>query len=161
MCGVTRLSIPALRAARRTASQITFDVIGRVGTPAVVRPGEEIGPRPHPAVVLTQGGEERRAEGDLAIAPALALLDPEHHALAIDVADFQLARFAATQARAVEGEQQRAVIEILRARDQALDLVGTEHDRQAEALVSDTAGPRARRVASGHAGRRSGARRSG
>ena len=53
--------------------------------------------------------------------------------LAIDVADFQLARFAATQARAVEGEQQGAVIEILCARDQALDLIGTEHDRQAEA----------------------------
>ena len=108
---------------------------GRIGPPAVMRPGEEIGPRPHPAVVLAQRGEERGTEGDLAIATALALLDPEHHALAIDVADFQLARFAAAQAGAVEGQQQRAVIEILRARDQALDLVGTEHDRQAEPLL--------------------------
>ena len=98
----------------------------------MVRPGEEIGPRSHPAVVLTQRGEQRRTEGDLAIATALALLDPEHHALAIDVADFELARFAAAQASAVEGQQQRAVIEILRARDQPLDFVGTEHDRQAE-----------------------------
>ena len=63
------------------------------------------------------------------------MLDAEHHALAIDVADFELARFAAAQAGAVEGQQQRAVIEILRARDQALDLVGTEHDRQAEPLL--------------------------
>ena len=74
-------------------------------------------------------------EGNLAIAAALALLDAEHHALAIDVADFELARFAAAQAGAVERQQQRAVIEILRARDQALDLVGTEHDRQAEPLL--------------------------
>ena len=135
MCGVTRLSIPAFRAARRTASQITFVVIGAVGPPAVVRPRKEIGPRPHPAVVLAQRGEERGTERNLAIAAALALLDAEHHALAIDVADFELARFAAAQARAVERQQQRAVIEILRAGDQALDLVGTEDDRQAEPLL--------------------------
>src|SRR5207244_11170119 len=66
---------------------------------------------------------------------ALALLDSKHHALAIDVADLQLARFAPTQAGAVEREQQRAVIEILRARDETLDLVRAEHDRQAEALL--------------------------
>ena len=131
VCGVTRLSMPALRVARRTASQITFDVIGRIGAPAMERAGEEIGLRPHPAVVLTQRGEQRRTERDLAIATALALLDAQHHALAIDVADFQLAHFAPPQARAVERQQQRAVIEILRARDQALDFVGTEHDRQA------------------------------
>ena len=130
MCGVTRLSIPALRAARRTASQITLRRDRRVGPPAVARPGKEIGLRPHPAVVLTQGREERGTEGDLAIAAALALLDPEHHALAIDVADLQLTHLAATQAGAVERQQQRAVIEILRARDEALHLVGTEHDRE-------------------------------
>ena len=68
-------------------------------------------------------------EGDLAIATALALLDAEHHALAIDVADFELTRFAAPQAGAVQGEEQRAMIQILRARDETLHLVGTEHDR--------------------------------
>src|SRR2546425_2532242 len=62
----------------------------RVCPPAVARTREEIGLRPHPAVVLTQGGEERWTEGDLAIATALALLDQEHHPLAIDVADLQL-----------------------------------------------------------------------
>src|SRR6266850_6130775 len=67
----------------------------RIGAPAVVGPGEEIGPRPHPPVVLAQRGEERRTERDFAIAAALALLDTEHHALTIDVADFELARFAA------------------------------------------------------------------
>ena len=89
-----------------------------IGTPAVVRPGEEVRPRSHPPVVLAQGGEERRTEGDVAIPSAFALLDAEHHALAIDVADFELARFAAAQAGAVERQQQRAVIEILRPGDQ-------------------------------------------
>ena len=135
-------------------------MIGRIGPPAVVRPREEIGLRSHPAVVLAQRGEQRRTEGNLAIAAALALLDAEHHALAIDVADFELARFAAAQARAVERQQQRAVIEILRAGDQALDLVGTEDDRQAERAASDTAGPRARRAASARTDRRTAARRS-
>jgi hypothetical protein len=63
------------------------------------------------------------------------LLDPEHHALAIDIADVKVARFAAAQAGPVEGQQQRAVLEILCARDQTLNLVGTEHDRQAEPLL--------------------------
>src|SRR4029453_10682701 len=103
--------------------------------PAVVCPGEQIGPRSHPAVVLAQRSKERRAERNLAIATALALLDAQHHALAIDVADFEPARFAAAQASAVECQQQRAVIEILRARDQALDLIGAEYDRQAESLL--------------------------
>src|SRR4051794_34992591 len=84
-----------------------------VCSPAVACPREEIGLRPHPAVVLTQGREERRTEGDLAIPATLALLDPKHHPLAIDVADFELARFAAAQAGPIERQQQRAVIEIL------------------------------------------------
>ena len=160
MCGVTRLSMPAFRAARRTASQITFVVIGASARQPWRVPGKEIGLRPHPAVVLAQGREERGTEGDLAIAAALALLDAEHHALAIDVADFELARFAAPQARAVQRQQQRAVIEILRAGDEALHLVGAEDDRQAVPLASDTAGPRARRAAATRTGRRTAARRS-
>ena len=66
---------------------------------------------------------------------ALALLDAEHHALTIDVTDSELARFGATQAGTIERQEQRAVIEILCARDEALDLVGTEDDRQAEPLL--------------------------
>src|SRR5262249_23317709 len=93
------------------------------------------GLRPHPAVVLTEGGEERRAEGNIAIPSALALLDPQHHPLAIDVADLQLTELAAPQAGTIEGEQQRAVIEILRMGDQPLHLVGTEDDRQAVPLL--------------------------
>jgi hypothetical protein len=76
-----------------------------IGTPAVTCPRKEIGLRSHPPVVLTQRGEQRRTEGDLAIATALALLDAEHHPLTIDVADFELTRFAAAQASAVEGQQ--------------------------------------------------------
>jgi hypothetical protein len=106
-----------------------------IGTPTVARSRKEIGLRSHPSVVLPERGEERRTQGNLAIAAALALLDAEHHALTVDVTDSELARFGATQASAIERQEQRAVIEILRARDEALDLVGTEHDRQAEPLL--------------------------
>lgn len=107
---------------------------GGIGTPAVVRPRKEKGLRSHPSVVLTERGEKRGTQRNLAIAATFALLDAEHHALTIDVTDFQLARFAATQARPVERHQQCAVIEILGAPNQALDLLWTEDDRQAESL---------------------------
>jgi len=106
-----------------------------IGTPAVVRPRKEKGLRSHPPVVLPERGEERGTQRNLAIAATFALLDAQHHAVTIDVTDFQLARFAATQARPVERHQQCAVIEILGAPNQALDLVGTEDDRQAEPLL--------------------------
>ena len=80
----------------------------------MVRPGEEIRPRPHPPVVLAERREKRWTEGNLTVAAAFALLDPEHHASTIDVADFELTHFAAPQARAIESEEQRPVIEVLR-----------------------------------------------
>jgi hypothetical protein len=55
--------------------------------------------------------------------------------LTIDVTDSELARFGATQAGAIERQEQRAVIEILRAREETLGLVGAEDDRQAEPLL--------------------------
>ena len=74
---------------------------GGIGPPAVVRPRKEMGLRLHPSVVLTERGEERGTQGNLEIAAPLALLDAQHHALTIDVADFELTRFAAAQARAI------------------------------------------------------------
>jgi hypothetical protein len=62
----------------------------RVCPPAVARTREELGLRPHPAVVLTQGSEERGTERDLAIAAALAVVDPSIIPLPIDVAHLQM-----------------------------------------------------------------------
>src|SRR6187431_720579 len=69
-----------------------------IGPPPVLRAREEIGARSHPAVVLAQRCQERATQGDLAIAAALALLDAEHHALAIDVADLEMAQLTPAQA---------------------------------------------------------------
>src|SRR5262245_6114425 len=100
-----------------------------IGPPAVTRPWKEISLRSHPLVVLAKRREEGGTQGNLAIAAALALLDAQHHALTIDVTDSELACFGATQAGTIKRQEQRAVIEILRPRDETLDLVGTEDDR--------------------------------
>ncbi len=61
---------------------------------------------------------------------ALAALDADHHALAVDVRDLQLEQLAPAQARAVERHQHRPVVEILRAGNQLTHFVGTEDRRQ-------------------------------
>ena len=93
MCGETRLSIPAFRAARRTASQITFVVMGLVSAPTIDRAREEVRLRSHPAVVLTQSRSSVGTERHVAIAATLPSLDMNQHAPAIDVPDLQLAQF--------------------------------------------------------------------
>jgi len=76
----------------------------------------------------------RLSSPSLAAAAALALLNAEHHPLTIDVADLELAQLTAAQARAVERQEQRAVIEILRARDDSK--TGYSHDL-VDAFVDD------------------------
>jgi hypothetical protein len=57
---------------------------------------------------------------------ALPPFDAYHHPTAVDVADLQLQELAASEPRAVQHQEQRAVIEIFRAGDQAADFVGTQ-----------------------------------
>jgi len=119
-CGVTRFSILGALAASRTASH-------RLCRNRPVA-------RHHPACrgrdtsgaassgSLPQRGEQRRTERHLAITAAFALVDAQQHALTVDVPDFQVGHLAAAQARAIQRQQQRAVIEVLRTADQALPL---------------------------------------
>ena len=85
--------------------------------------------------------------GHLAAVAALAAFDAEHHALAVDVRDLQLQQLAAAQARAVERHQHRAVVEILRAGDQATHFVGAEDRRQPAMPLRGAAGPLSVRAA--------------
>jgi len=45
------------------------------------------------------------------------LVDAQQHPLTVDVPDLQVGYLAAAQARAIQRQQQRAVIEVLRATD--------------------------------------------
>ncbi len=60
---------------------------GRVGAPARDGPREEPGLGPHPAVVHTQRRQHGRTPRDVAIASALAPLNVNQHAPAVDVFD--------------------------------------------------------------------------
>jgi hypothetical protein len=93
------------------------------------RAWKEIRLRPHPAVVLTERGQEGRTQRNVSITTAFPSFNAEHHTVAIDVTDFELADLGPPQSGAVECEQQGAVIEVLRAGDQALHLIGTEYHR--------------------------------
>jgi hypothetical protein len=62
-----------------------------VGTPAIYGSGKEIVFGFQPTPVNTQGFQQRRTEWHLAIAATLALVNANHHALAVDIGGFQLA----------------------------------------------------------------------
>src|ERR1700730_7353525 len=62
------------------------------------------------------------------VAAALALLDAEAHALAVDVADLQRHHFARTQPGTVGDRQCRLVLQVAGCGDQAGHLVRAEHD---------------------------------
>ena len=73
----------------------------RVGAPALARARKEIRLRAHPPVVLAQSREQGRAERNLAIVAALPPFDAQHHPLAVDVADLEVAQLRSAQTRAI------------------------------------------------------------
>src|ERR1700687_1772756 len=77
----------------------------------------------------TQALEQDRREHRVAVAAALALLDAQRHALAVDVADLQRHHFARTQPGTVGDRQCRLVLQVAGCGDQAGHLVRAEHDR--------------------------------
>ena len=62
-----------------------------------------------PAPVGTQGLQQRRAEGKVAVLVALAVDHVDNHALAVDIGDLQPGDLGAAHACAVENHQQRAL----------------------------------------------------
>jgi hypothetical protein len=62
-------------------------------------------------------------EHRIAILAALALLDAQRHALAVDIADLERDDLAVAQAGAVGDGQRRLVLEVPRRGDEARDLV--------------------------------------
>ena len=118
-----------------------------VGAPAVLRAGEEIRLRAHPAVVLAEGREERRAERHLPIDSALPAFDADDHPLTIDMAHLQMTELAPTQAGAIERHQHRAVKEIPGRADQPLHFVRAQDRSAIAADASVSATPPSRRDA--------------
>ena len=64
------------------------------------------------AIVVAQGVEQDRAQHGVAVAPALAGADVEHHTLGVDVADAEMAGFGDPQSGPVGAEQHHAVFRL-------------------------------------------------
>src|SRR5207244_4438898 len=58
-----------------------------IGTPVVDGARKQPGLRFHPAPVLAQGLQQFGTQWDIAVAPALAVLDMDEHGLTVDVLD--------------------------------------------------------------------------
>src|SRR5580658_701052 len=79
--------------------------------------------------------EQLRAEHDVAVLAALALVDMDNHPLAVDVADLQVGRFRAASAGGIHGHQQDAMEGGICRVDQARHLFLAQYSRKMANLL--------------------------
>ena len=72
--------------------------------------------------VLTQQMEGGLGQRDVAVLGAFAAVDMDHHALAVDIGDFEMAGFVKTQAAGVDGGEKDVVREVFDLGQNASDL---------------------------------------
>ena len=106
---------------------------------------------PGQAPVGAQDAQQLRREHDVAVLAALALLDADHHAAAVDVGDLEADRLRGAQARRIGRGQRGAVLQARHRLEEAHDLVGAQHHRQLAAARAHTGSARASRPAERHA----------
>jgi hypothetical protein len=98
-------------------------------------PGEQPAARQHLALGMgysppgAQPLQQQGTEHGVAVLAALALLDAQRHALAVDIADLERHDLADPKPGAVRDGQGRLVLQIGGRSDQARSLVATEHHR--------------------------------
>ena len=96
--------------------------------------------RPSQPPICAQNPQQLRREHDVAVLAALALLDPDHHPLAVNVSDLEKNDFRYAQSGGIDSGQRGAAFEARDRLQEAHDLVGTQHDRQLARLtrIGDT-----------------------
>ena len=72
---------------------------------------------------------------DVSVLAALALLDPDHHALAVDIGNLERNHFGGAQSCPIGNTQRRFVFEPRRGIEEARYLLRTQHDRELAGLV--------------------------
>ena len=90
-----------------------------------------------PAPVLAQFLEQFWAEHHIAISASLAALNVNHHALAVDVADFQVCQLGVAHSGGVERHQQNAMVGSERSIDELRDFFLAQDRRKVTVLFSD------------------------
>ena len=79
--------------------------------------------------------QQMRRQHHVAVFMALALFDPDHHALAVDVGHLQRHHFGHAQSGAISHAQRRLVLDPRRCIEEARNLLRTEDNRQLAGLV--------------------------
>ena len=97
--------------------------------------GEQPSLWPRHAPPVAQKLEQQRGEHRVAIPAALALLDPQHHALAVDVGHLQRDDLGYPQARTIGGAERGLVLDAGGGRQKLRNLLGAQHQRQLARLV--------------------------
>ena len=107
------------------------------------RPGKQPALRQHHAAAASlpppgaQQREQLGREHRIAISAALALLDPQHHARAVDVADLERDHLGDAQPGAIGRGERRLVLRPRRRLEQKRDLLRAQHERQLARLAHD------------------------
>src|SRR5713226_2768023 len=81
--------------------------------------------------------QQMPGQHDVAILVPLALLDPDDHPGAIDVADLERDHFVGPQARAIGHAQRRSVLEARGSLQEARDLLRAQNHRQLAGLANE------------------------
>jgi len=92
--------------------------------------GEKIDARLLPPPILAQRFQQSRAEWQISTVAALAALDANHHAPAVDIAHLEHRHFCPPHARAVKRHQQSTLQEVAGGIDKPGNLLQTQHRRQ-------------------------------
>ena len=90
---------------------------------------------PRNAPPVAQQFEQHGGEHRVTIPAALALLDPQHHALAVDVGHLQRGNLGYAQARTIGGAERGLVLDAGGGLQKARHLLGAQHHRQLARLV--------------------------
>lgn len=107
----------------------------RIDRPAPVAAREQPVARPHQAPVAAQDGQQLRRQHGIAVLGALALLDPDHHPAAVDIADLQPRRLRGSQPGGIRRGQRRAALKARHRLKKADNLVRTQNQWQLTRLA--------------------------
>jgi hypothetical protein len=121
VCSETRLS---MRAARAASCTVRFS--WRVLPPALEHLALSSGDPPPGPQPLDHDGREH----GVAILPALALLDAQRHARAVDIPDFERGDFARAQPRPLGDREGGLVLQVAHRGEQRADFLPTQDDGQ-------------------------------
>src|ERR1017187_536615 len=103
---------------------------GHISPPIVHHAWEQVCLGLHPAPVLSQSLQTVGGQQNIAIAAALALMDMNDHAFAVDVGHLQVTQLGSSQPRCIQRHQHRAMHQVPSRIYQPRDLLRTEYSRQ-------------------------------